>query len=165
MIKILDVAEQVNWQVELQTGDTRYFILQSVIDPGLSTQRVGVQLWIQRNPFRITAVRSVRAASASVILPQLQAPIDASVASKLRIEETQGRNNAIIWQTKVRPLQYIQDAAILSVEKPYMARYAGFGEQGGKRMFKDNVFMNYFSEYAMFVVHLSSGSDSKSRLR
>lgn len=145
MIRILDVAEHVNWQVELQTEDARYFILQSVIDPGLSTQRVGVQLWIQRNPFRITAVRSVRAASASAILPQLQAPIDASVASKLRIEEAQGMNNAIIWQTKVRPLQYIQDAAILSVEKPSIARYAGFGEQGGKRMFKDNVFMNYFN--------------------
>ena len=157
MIQVLDIAENVKWQVELLDQDSRYLILQSIIDPGLASQRTGVQLWVQRNPFKITAVRAVKAAPASPILPQLQAPVDASVASKLSIKETQGRQNAIIWQTKERPLQYYQDATIPAVEKPYMARYAGFGEQGGNRMFKDNVYMNYFSELARHrIIYVSN---------
>lgn len=34
----------------------------------------------------------------------------------------------------------------MSVEKHPQAKYMGFGGQGGKGLFKDNTYMNYFSE-------------------
>ncbi|KAH9904314.1 glycosyl hydrolases family 31-domain-containing protein [Xylariomycetidae sp. FL2044] len=142
MIGILNAAEGINWKVEFKTVGTTYYILQSILIKSDSSEEIIVQLWLQRNPFRITAVRSIASAGTSAKPPALQHP---ALESPESIPAAPGRSNAIIWQTKVRGLMYQDSATILNIDKPLTAKYLGFGEQGGKSLFKSNTFMNYFN--------------------
>ncbi|KAI0485577.1 glycosyl hydrolases family 31-domain-containing protein [Xylaria cf. heliscus] len=143
LIKVLDAAEGINWRVdELKKVDSRFFILQSVIIRPDGTEEIGIQLWIQRNPFRITAVRSIASAGMGINISGLDHPILKSPES---IPARDGHDNAIIWQTKERGLLYQDDAVILNIVKPITSKYLGFGEQGGKSLYKDKTFMNYFN--------------------
>ncbi|KAL1636191.1 hypothetical protein SLS58_009885 [Diplodia intermedia] len=133
MIEILDRAEGIEWSVQFDDSNPRYYNLRSVDKSGNPT----VQLWIQRDPFRIMATRTIK-----MHLRDDELPISAPAES----------GQAVIWKTKKRPLQYqVRDtqqepsAIVLSVEKPDPARYMGFGEQGGNHLFKDNTYMNYFN--------------------
>ncbi|MCJ1387152.1 hypothetical protein MMC17_010281 [Xylographa soralifera] len=143
LIEVLDLPEQVNWVVEFHRLVPNYFILQSVVSPAITSKwQIIVQLWIQGNPFRITAIRSIASAGTAALLPSLQHP---TLDRPFHIPEAKERRNAIIWQSKERGLQYQKDATVLSVEKPQTAKYLGFGEQGGKALFKDKTYMNYFN--------------------
>ncbi|KAF7879540.1 hypothetical protein EAF04_000735 [Stromatinia cepivora] len=150
-IEILDNAEGISWCVELKEPNERYYVLQSVLkstSKDNSFRKVLVQLWIHRDPFKITAIRAIRAEGAYTQLPNFLTAVarDPEVARELSIEAPPGSRIAIIWQTKDCPLQWLgNNATILAVEKPLNAKYTGFGEQGGRTMFKDKVFMNYFN--------------------
>lgn len=139
MISILDKAEGINWSVKFDDKNPRYFTLDSVIKRPDGSETLGVRLWIQRNPFRITATRKIRTADALNISEKdeedLPIPVGAPAPS----------GDAIIWQTKKKPLQYQTDATVLAVEKPDPAKFLGFGEQGGKHLFKESTYMNYFN--------------------
>ena len=41
---------------------------------------------------------------------------------------------------------YTERATVLAVEKSVTADFMGFGEQGGKHLFKKKTYMNYFSK-------------------
>lgn len=150
-IEILDLAEGLSWHVELVQPNDEYYVLQSVLgsesvdDP---SRKVIVQLWIERTPINITAVRAIRTTSVLTQLPTLSSISNAKPEhmKKLTINTPPDSQVAVIWRTKNDPLQWLDNATVLAVEKPLSARYAGFGEQGGRRLFKDNVCMNYFSE-------------------
>ncbi|OJD31815.1 glycoside hydrolase family 31 protein [Diplodia corticola] len=130
-IRVLDAAEDIIWDVEFDPTHVNHFILRSVVV--LKGKRLPVvELWIQRSPFQITAVRTIKAAS---ITGPPRIPVD--------IPGHSGR--AIIWQTTENPLKYDERATILSVEKHPQAKYMGFGGQGGGKLFKDKVYMNYFN--------------------
>jgi hypothetical protein len=64
----------------------------------------------------------------------------------LGLSTAQGAERAIIWKTKPRGLKYTSSATILTLEKSVTADYMGFGEQGGKSLFKKKTYMNYFSK-------------------
>ncbi|KAL0256827.1 hypothetical protein SLS55_007636 [Diplodia seriata] len=144
MISILDKAEGIAWSVQFDDSNPRYYNLRSVDGNGNPM----VQLWIQRDPFRITATRTIKTPR------KLKMHLRDDEDSHLPISTPAESGQAVIWKTKKRPLQYqVRDteqepsAIVLSVEKPDPARYMGFGEQGGKDLFKDNTYMNYFSTH------------------
>ena len=154
-IQILDQAEDFTWHVELIEPNNQYYVLQSVIDPvGEATRYIAVQLWIRRNPFRITAIRLVKAVGSYTQIPSFVAPdaIDPEISKQLHIDVGPDSRLAVVWRTKEKPLQWLNNATILAIEKPLSAKYTGFGEQGGNRLFKDNMCMNYFSRYSVFPV-------------
>lgn len=124
--------------------DTRYYLLESVMITASGKEDQVVQLWIQRNPFRITAIRDVASAGTAALLPALQHPA-LEFDAKHQIPAAPGRRNAIVWQTKERGLLYQGDATVINVDKPQTAKYLGFGEQGGRSLYKDKTFMNYFN--------------------
>ncbi|KAK7966875.1 glycoside hydrolase family 31 protein [Apiospora aurea] len=142
LIEILDAAEGLNWTVEFKPVGDQFYLLQSVRTTKDSARTIVVQLWIQRNPFKVTAVRSIASTGTVDTSPALQHPALDSVDS---IPKERGRANAIIWETKSRAILYQEDATILNVDKPLTAKYLGFGEQGGKHLFKDKTYMNYFN--------------------
>ncbi|EKG12891.1 Glycoside hydrolase family 31 [Macrophomina phaseolina MS6] len=142
MIDILDRAEGITWSVQFDDSNPRYYILRSVDGNGKPV----VQLWIQRDPFRIIATRTIKTPG------KLKMHVRDDEESHLPITAPAESGQAVIWKTKKRPLQYQVRgsdkepcAIVLSVEKPDPARFMGFGEQGGKDLFKDNTFMNYFN--------------------
>lgn len=150
-IDVLDQAEGLSWHVELIRPNDQYYVLQSVLDSDSAnnkSRQVVVQLWIQKSPISITAVRVIKATSALMPVPSfsLASDIAPDVVEKLKIPTSEDTRLAVIWQTKPNPLQWLGDATVFAIEKPLTAKYTGFGEQGGRRMFKDNVCMNYFSE-------------------
>ncbi|PQE17387.1 alpha-14-glucan lyase protein [Rutstroemia sp. NJR-2017a BVV2] len=149
-IEVLDAAEQVSWHVELKEPCDKYYVLQSVVESKNKenpSRKVLVQLWIHRDPFKITAIRAIKAQGAYTQLPNfVPVATDPVLAKDLSIEAPPGSRIAIVWQTKDRPLQWLGDTAtVLAVEKPLNAKYTGFGEQGGRTMFKEKVLMNYFN--------------------
>lgn len=144
LITKLDDFEGLDWRVELISNVPSYYILQSV---KAGSKKPEVQLWIRKNPFQITAVRPVKN---SRIVEKFSMPstIDEAIGAQLDLQPMQGVEKAVIWKTKPKPLKYVSrgSATILSVETPATAHYMGFGEQGGRNLFKSNTFMNYFSE-------------------
>ncbi|KAH8895231.1 hypothetical protein GQ53DRAFT_855393 [Thozetella sp. PMI_491] len=143
LIDTLDAAEGLQWVVEI-VEDPQYYVLQSVyVSSTDGTRIVGVQLWIQRHPFQITAVRSLDGLLPAEQLPQLQ---NANVIKdQLKLPTGTDSQPAVIWRTKPNGLISKGMATVLSIEKPITADYMGFGEQGGKGMFKKNTFINYFN--------------------
>ncbi|TKX18260.1 glycosyl hydrolases family 31 protein [Elsinoe australis] len=146
LIQELDHAEDLDWDLELEgDGDSsNHLLLMSVVKkkapnhPQGYVKQIGVKLWIQKEPFRITATRSVGASPAFFAMPDDSAH---SAAWTPPTEEVE----AVIWQTKERGFQYGNGAVVLSVERTPTARYMGFGEQGGTKFIKDQTFMNYFN--------------------
>ena len=130
-IDILDKSEDIQWKVELdEKSSPDHYILQSVLDVanGLPKGSVMLQLLIQKNPFKISAIRPVR------LSPSIATP-------------AHNYENVVVWETAERGLAYIdRGAAVLSIKESDIAKYMGFGEQGGKALFKKNTFMNYFSK-------------------
>lgn len=116
------------------------------MNPNTPQRKVEVQLWVQKDPFQITAVRVLESQGPAERLPQLNT-LNASTVEKLSLQTIKGAEAAIIWKTKPRGLQYKGNAVILSVEKSATADYLGFGEQGGKNLFKKKTYMNYFSKH------------------
>ncbi|KAK0716079.1 alpha-1,4-glucan lyase [Lasiosphaeris hirsuta] len=144
LIATLDAVERITWAVELITDDPQYYILQSVLDPSGPKRAVELQLWIRRDPFQITAVRALESLQPAEKIPELQVPDGANV-KKVGLQTSKGSTSAIIWKTKPRGLQYRDNATVLAVEKSITADYIGFGEQGGKNLFKKKTYMNYFN--------------------
>jgi hypothetical protein len=144
LITKLDGFEGLDWRVELISNVPSYYILQSV---KAGSEKPEVQLWIQKNPFQITAIRPVKN---SRIVEKFAMPstIDEALRSQVDLQPIQGVEKAVIWKTVPKPLKYLSrgSATILSVEAPATAHYMGFGEQGGRNLFKSNTYMNYFSE-------------------
>ncbi|RFU31057.1 hypothetical protein B7463_g5273, partial [Scytalidium lignicola] len=136
LIETLDAIEHIRWGVEF-IEDPQYFILQSV---KYEPREIVLQIWIQRNPFKMTAVRMLKSLPPADSLPRAQ-----THHSDLDMESTQGVQKAVIWKTKESGLQVFEKATILSVEKSVTANYMGFGEQGGKHLFKKDTYMNYFN--------------------
>jgi len=143
LINLLDAREGLKWDVRV-VKDPQHYIFQSVLNPGTSSEEIGVQLWIQRNPFKIVAVRSVRGLEPAEKPPRTQ---DQAVTDSVTLKEVDGRSTAIVWQTKERPLKYVDNATILSIKKSSTADHLGFGEQGGRSLFKSETLMNFFSKY------------------
>ncbi|KAK5651788.1 hypothetical protein OQA88_11655 [Cercophora sp. LCS_1] len=143
LIAVLDAVEGVNWAVEL-VEDPQYYILQSVIDPKGRDRKVDVQLWIRRDPFQITAVRVLSSLQPAEKIPELQV-LNTSNVQQLALQTANGGASAIIWKTKPRGLAYRDNATILAVEKSITADFIGFGEQGGKNLFKKKTYLNYFN--------------------
>ncbi|EKG21729.1 Glycoside hydrolase family 31 [Macrophomina phaseolina MS6] len=133
MTRVLDTAEEIVWDVEFDPTHVTHFILRSIIVSRGKRVPV-VELWIQRNPFRITAIRRIK----TRLTPEVSPYGDISV-------DIPGPGRAIIWQTTENPLRHDGRATILSVEKKPQAKYMGFGGQGGKNLFKDNTYLNYFN--------------------
>lgn len=149
----LDALQNMDWRVEL-VEDPQYLILQSVVDPEKSTRQVVVQLWIQREPFKIIAVRTVDSLPPAEKLPTIQDAAEISISEKLKFNTKPGVVQAIVWQTKDYGLQYYDNGAvILNIAKPVTADHMGFGEQGGKSLFKKRTYLNYFSKSAFLDNH------------
>ena len=129
--------------------DPRYYILQSVLNPKTDKRKVELQLWVQRDPFQITAVRVLESQGLAQRLPDTDG-FSATAVERLTLDTSKGTEAAVIWKTKPRGLQYKGSATVLAVEKSVTADYMGFGEQGGKNLFKKKTYMNYFSEWRPF---------------
>lgn len=145
LIATLDAVEGITWGVEL-VKDPQHYILQSVRDPSGPDRKVEIQLWITRDPFQITAVRVLSSLPPAEKIPELQL-LDSDSVKQLELPTASGAASAIVWKTKPRGLQYLDNATVLVVEKSVTADFIGFGEQGGKNLFKKKTFMNYFSRY------------------
>ncbi|KAI5919462.1 glycosyl hydrolases family 31-domain-containing protein [Camillea tinctor] len=143
LIETLDVVENIEWIVEV-VEDPRYYVLQSVLNPNTQDRHIELQIWVQRDPFQITAVRVLGSNPPIEKLPQLQVP-DTEAAKQLKLPTSKGAQAAVIWKTRPRGLQCWGNATILSIEKSVTADFMGFGEQGGKNLFKKKTYMNYFN--------------------
>jgi hypothetical protein len=142
LIDELDHAEDIDWDVEIEDNDDN-LVLKSVImetRPGTSqvTKKACIKLWVQKDPFRITATRVVNTTPAFFALPTAKTGEPPRTPPEEEVE-------AVIWQTKERGLQYGNGAVVLAIQRTPTARYVGFGEQGGSKFIKDQTFMNYFS--------------------
>jgi hypothetical protein len=115
------------------------------MNPKASNRQIQLQIWVQRDPFQITAVRVLESSPPVEKLPELQTA-DAGTVKQLELPVSRGTQAAIIWKTKPRGLQYSGTATVLSIEKSVTADFMGFGEQGGKSLFKKKTYMNYFSK-------------------
>ncbi|KAG9123057.1 hypothetical protein FRC07_000299 [Ceratobasidium sp. 392] len=51
----------------------------------------------------------------------------------------------IVWMTKPKGIMYSGKTTVIEVQKPSMARYLGFGEQGGRQLLKSKVILDYFN--------------------
>ena len=142
LINVLDAYDGLNWDVELITDDS-YLVLQSWIDQHDGTRSIATQLWIQFQPFQISAVQSLETLSQWQGLGHLK---DSAKDAQIRLQTTPGSRPTVVWQTKKRGIRYQDTATVLSLEKPSTARYFGWGEQGGRSFVKNEIFMNYFSE-------------------
>lgn len=91
------------------------------------------------------AVRVLSSLRPAEKLPDLQL-LDSDSVKQLELPTSNGAAGAVIWKTKPRGLQYRDNATVLVVDKAVTADYIGFGEQGGKSLFKKKTFMNYFSK-------------------
>lgn len=154
LIATLDAVEGITWAVEL-IKDPQHYILQSVCDPTGPNRKVEVQLWIRRDPFQITAVRVLSSLQPAEKIPELQL-LDSDSIKQLELQTASGAASAIVWKTKPRGLQYRDNATVLVVEKSVTADFIGFGEQGGKNLFKKKTFMNYFSKFIYAIDILST---------
>lgn len=144
LIQNLDEREGIKWHVDLYKYPGKY-ILQSVIDNPDGSKEPVVQLWIQRDPFQILAVRTVE--TMPPIDDNLTIPETGTAdASSLDLKTRPGLQRATFWRTKTHPLKYNGNATLFSVAKPSTADYTGFGEQGGKGFFKKKTYLNYFSK-------------------
>ncbi|KAH8676424.1 glycosyl hydrolases family 31-domain-containing protein [Tricladium varicosporioides] len=143
LISTLDAVEGINWAVEL-VQDPRYLIIQSVLNPHEHHRKVELQLWIQKDPFQITAVRVLESLAPAEKLPEPQS-FDEATISTLSLATAKGAQSAVIWKTRPRGLRYRGDATVLTVEKSITADFMAFGEQGGKNLFKKKTYMNYFN--------------------
>lgn len=144
LIATLDGLENIDWDVEL-VEDPQYIIFQSVLNPETPNRQVQLQIWIQRDPFQITVVRVLESNPPAEKLPELQS-FNSRSSKQLELPIQKGAQAAIIWKTRHKGLQYTERATILSVEKSVTADFMGFGEQGGKHLFKKKTYMNYFSK-------------------
>lgn len=142
----MDHCEELKWQVEL-IEDEQYYILQSVVQPRdrNGSPQKELQLWISRSPFQITAVRSLKSLAPAEARPKVQS-FETDVFESTALAESEGVRPAVIWKTKARGLLYGKHSTVLSLDKSITADYMGFGEQGGKDLFKKKTYMNYFSE-------------------
>lgn len=143
LIATLDAVEGITWAVEL-VKDPQYYVLQSVTDPTGPSRKVELQLWIRRSPFQITAIRVLESMQPAEKLPELQL-LDSDSVKQLELQTAPGAASAIVWRTKPRGLQYRDNSTVLVVDKSVTADYIGFGEQGGKSLFKKKTYMNYFN--------------------
>ncbi|KAG8665372.1 hypothetical protein FPOAC2_10450 [Fusarium poae] len=143
LIQTLDGLENIDWNVEL-VEDTQYIIFQSVLNPNTPNHQVQLQIWVQRDPFQITVVRVLQSNPPAEKLPELQS-VNSTSAQQLQLPHVKGAQAAIIWKTRPRGLQYTERATVLSIEKSVTADFMGFGEQGGKDLFKKKTYMNYFN--------------------
>jgi len=143
LIATLDAVEGITWSVEL-IQDPQHYILQSVRDASGPKRKVELQLWIRRHPFQITAVRVLSSLQPAEKIPELQL-LDSDSVKQLELQTASGAASAIVWKTKPRGLQYRDNSTVLVVEKSVTADFIGFGEQGGKHLFKKKTYMNYFS--------------------
>lgn len=106
-----------------------------------------VQLWIQKNPFQITAVRVLKS------LPPAESVPQGNDLDALRLpDDAQGSRRAVIWKTKRRGFIYGDHSTVLQMDKSITADFMGFGEQGGNDLFKSQTYMNYFSEHILLVL-------------
>ncbi|TQN64448.1 hypothetical protein CSHISOI_11005, partial [Colletotrichum shisoi] len=125
--------------------DDQYYILQSVVQRSpVSPPETELQLWISRNPFQITAVRVLKSLAPAEARPRPQT-CEKEVVEALDLPLNEGIRPAVIWKTKPRGLLYGEHSAVLCLEKSITADYMGFGEQGGKDLFKKKIYMNYFN--------------------
>lgn len=136
LVDSLDHAEEVEWDVELEDDpQSEHIVLMSVLKERSPAHAGGyirtpqVKLFIQRDPFRITATRWVGTSPAFFSLPNLEDAINSHDSEDEEVE-------AVIWRTKERGFQYGQGAVVLTVERTPTARYVGFGEQGGVNFVK-----------------------------
>ena len=118
-----------------------FLVLQSSIKKNESWEKA-TQLWVQRQPFQITAVQSL------TTIPRWAgvAHLSSSASEQIMMQEVPGWRPSVVWQTSERGLRYQGKSTILSIEKPSTARYFGFGEQGGSSFIKDKTFLDYFSK-------------------
>ena len=140
LIQVLDVHDGLEWNVELVPKDG-FLVLQSWVRENESWKKV-TQLWVQRQPFQITAVQSLTSIPISAGISSVSNPTSKS----LELQEVPGWRPSVVWQTSERGIRYQGKSTILSVEKPSTARYLGFGEQGGSSFIKDKTFLDYFSK-------------------
>lgn len=143
LIETLDKLEKVTWDIEV-LEDPQYIVFQSVLNPNTPNRQVQLQIYIQRDPFQITVVRVLESQPPAEKLPELQKK--AIHADKIELHEVKGAQKAIIWRTRPKGLIYTERATVLAVEKSVTADFMGFGEQGGKHLFKKKTYMNYFSK-------------------
>lgn len=125
LVDALDHAEELEWDVEIEDDPkSDHIIMYTSIKEQSHTSHGGykripqVKLFIQRDPFRITATRYVGASPAFFALPTLGHAINSHQTEDEDVE-------AVIWRTKERGFQYGKGAVVLTVERTPTARYVG----------------------------------------
>ena len=136
----MDIHDGLEWDVDLKSvGDC--LVLQSWVRETKSWEKA-TELWVQGQPFQITAVQSL------TTIPRWTgvSHLSSSASENIELQEVRGWRPSVVWQTSERGIRYQGNSTILSVEKPCTARYFGFGEQGGSSFIKDKTFLDYFSK-------------------
>lgn len=139
---MLDSADKLQWDVEL-IDDERFLIFQSFYKLKNGSKQIATQLWIQKGPFKISAIQPLKSISNWGDMPRLA---KSDEEARVELPKVQGQRGLIVWETAECPLRYQGSATVISVKKPRTAAYLGFGEQGGKSLLRDCTFMNFLSK-------------------
>ncbi|KAG8709468.1 hypothetical protein FRC12_001227 [Ceratobasidium sp. 428] len=138
LINTLDKFEGINWKVVTEET-SEYVKLES--RPTLQSNPNGHQymcIYIRKKRFRIVAIKSLkrRVCSGTKYINQVFG-VSALTAP--------GNDTKIVWATKPKGVLYSGKTVVVEVEKPGMARYLGFGEQGGHQLLKTKLIADYFN--------------------
>ncbi|KAG0639095.1 glycosyl hydrolases family 31-domain-containing protein [Tuber brumale] len=139
---ILDKVESIKWETEFVVGSEtdQFYTLRSVLygDEAEPRKRTTIsELLIYKEFFKIQAVRCV--SESGVADPPCPQGGQKAVHSQRKI----------VWETAGAGLSWKKTqkvaATVLTSKKPGLARYMGWGEQGGKELLKKSTLMNYFN--------------------
>ncbi|QRV90305.1 glycoside hydrolase family 31 protein [Ceratobasidium sp. AG-Ba] len=137
LVDTLDHFERLNWEVVCE--DTpEYIILESRSIPIIPGE-YNMRIYIRKERFKIIVVQPIarRKNRDDDYLLELG-------AVRPQNDDTI-RDAKIVWQTKVHGILYDDLATVIEVNKPSMANYLGFGEQGGRQLLKTKVVVDYFN--------------------
>ncbi|KAG8796592.1 hypothetical protein FRC12_016579 [Ceratobasidium sp. 428] len=158
LITVLDEFEGKNWEVECQEVENSDWVVlesrplkkaaESINEP---KEPYYMRIYVRKTRFKIVAVQPipVRNTRDDIYLREFaRFPISTESTSKFDWYpdvDSPPKHIKVVWQTKVNGMLYSKMATVIEVHKPSMARYLGFGEQGGRQLLKSRVILDYFN--------------------
>ncbi|KAG8792972.1 hypothetical protein FRC12_004341 [Ceratobasidium sp. 428] len=151
LITVLDEFEDKEWKVDCYDKKAwDWIILES--RPRKPISDYYMRIYVRKARFKIVAVQPIPVLDTrdDVYLREFAGPPIGEESARSQFDwypeaDSPPRHAKIVWQTKVNGILYSKMATVIEVHKPSMARYLGFGEQGGRQLLKSRVVLDYFN--------------------
>ncbi|KAG9081896.1 hypothetical protein FS749_007308, partial [Ceratobasidium sp. UAMH 11750] len=137
LIDTLDKFECIDWKVTVEE-QTDYVKLESRPLIQASPNDYYMRIYIRKKHTKIVAIQPLK--------PQVSSEV-AYISDQFEVPAltAQDPDVKVVWLTKSNGILYSGKTTVIEVEKPGMARYLGFGEQGGRQLLKTKLIVDYFN--------------------